>query len=127
MKLALLSFMCIVLLLGSVEAQQPVSSVQPISALQEQRYCGPPVRTADGSIRRRSDVLTAFNKVHPCPATGLSSGACPGWHRDHIIPLSACGCDAVSNLQWLPVEIKTCKGDYCKDRWERKVYTCPKE
>jgi hypothetical protein len=93
-------------------------------ALTEVRYCGPPPRMADGSIKRRADVLTAFRKVHPCPATGKTSGACPGWSIDHIIPLASCGCDAVRNLQWLPNEIKSAAGVYAKDRWERRVYIC---
>lgn len=56
------------------------------------------------------------------PATGQHTGPCKGWAIDHVIPLAVGGCDAVSNLQWLPVEIKSCAGTVCKDRWERKVY-----
>ena len=93
-------------------------------ALQEVRYCGPPARLSDGSIKRRADVLSVFRKIHPCPVTGKTSGACPGWSIDHIIPLASCGCDAVRNLQWLPNEIKSAAGIHAKDRWERRVYTC---
>lgn len=89
----------------------------------ETRYCTvTPHRDADGSISRRADVLRAFRGHHPCPATGQKRGACPGWNIDHVIPLACGGCDAVSNLQWLRVEIKRCAGDKCKDRWERIVY-----
>lgn len=95
------------------------------SALSELRYCGPPERLADGSIRRRADVLGAFKKLHPCPATGKTSGACPGWSMDHVVPLASCGCDAVWNLQWLPNELKSAAGTLPKDRWERRVYVCP--
>lgn len=94
--------------------------------LDETRYCTvTPKRTADGSILRRADVLHAFKKHHPCPSTGQSVGACPGWNIDHVIPLAVGGCDAVGNLQWLPVEIKRCAGRFCKDRWERQVYKRP--
>jgi hypothetical protein len=31
-----------------------------------------------------------FQREHPCPSTGLTSGACPGYWKDHIVPL-ACG------------------------------------
>lgn len=93
--------------------------------LDETRYCGPPERLANGNIKRRSDVLTAFKRAHPCPVNGQTSGSCPGWQIDHIIPLVCWGCDAVSNLQWLPVEIKSAAGSLPKDRWERRVYCLP--
>ena len=91
--------------------------------LVEVRYCAiTPSRDADGSISRRADVLRAFKAIHACPSTEKHSGACPGWSMDHVIPLANGGCDAVSNLQWLPHQIKSCAGEFCKDRWERKVY-----
>ena len=93
--------------------------------LDETRYCGTPKRDASGAIYRSSAVTTAFQKLHPCPATGKTSGACPGWQKDHVVPLASCGCDAVDNMQWLPVSIKTCANSGCKDRWERTVYVCP--
>ena len=89
---------------------------------QDARYGGPPERYADGSIKRSSAVLREFQRIHPCPATGLQTGACPGWQVDHVIPLSCGGLDVVENMQWMPVEIKTCAGSLCKDRWERRVY-----
>lgn len=97
-----------------------------IPATTEVRYCGPPARLADGTIRRRSDVVAAFRKTHPCPATGLRTGACSGWAIDHVIPLACGGCDAVGNLQWLPTLLKSASGTLPKDRWERIVY-CIKE
>lgn len=94
-------------------------------ALNETRYCtAVPHRDADGSISRRADVLRSFRNRYPCPSTGQQRGACPGWAIDHVIPLACGGCDAVSNLQWLPVEIKRCRGELCKDRWERTIYEC---
>lgn len=82
-------------------------------------------RNTDGSIRRRADVLRAFQKVHPCPSTGLPTGACPGWAKDHVMPLDCGGRDEVSNLQWLPNSIKSAAGTYPKDRWERKINCQP--
>lgn len=91
--------------------------------LEETRYCTvTPHRDADGSISRRADVLRAFRDLYPCPSTDQKRGACPGWNIDHVIPLAVGGCDAVSNLQWLPTAIKRCAGQACKDRWERWVY-----
>lgn len=102
----------------------PASPIQ-VNPLVEVRQCGEPRRDAKGVIIRRSDVLTAFTKAHPCPATGLSTGACPGWQRNHIIPLAAGGCDMVANLQWLPNPIKTCATPWCVDRWERTYWGDP--
>lgn len=101
---------------------QPTSP-HPIAALEEQRYCGPPRRNAAGDIARRADVLAAFRKAHPCPATGLATGACSGWAIDHVIPLACGGCDAVANLQWLPNRLKSTSTG--KDRFERLIYCQP--
>ena len=90
--------------------------------LLETRYCGPPKRDARGEIIRRSDVLAAFQKIHPCPSTGLKTGACAGWQKNHPVPLACGGCDEVSNLQWLPLQIKTCASWFCVDSFERKIY-----
>jgi 5-methylcytosine-specific restriction endonuclease McrA len=92
------------------------------SPLDETRYCGPPARTAQGDILRRADVRAAFKRAHPCPSTGQTTGACPGWAIDHVIPLACGGCDSVSNMQWLPDAIKSAAGSAPKDRWERQVY-----
>ena len=97
-----------------------ISSPAFSAATDETRYCGEPQRNTRGEIIRRADVLTSFKKAHPCPVTGLSSGACPGWNMDHIIPLACGGCDAVSNLQWLPVRLKLSPDG--KDGFERKIY-----
>ena len=86
------------------------------------RYQGAPQRDSTGLIIRSNKVLSAFKKIHPCPATGLSTGACSGWALDHIISLDCGGVDAVYNLQWLPLDIKSCAGVHCKDRFERKIY-----
>jgi hypothetical protein len=111
-------------LAGAAQAHLPANS-PAVDPLKEYRQCGAPVRLADGSIRRRSDVLTAYRKAHPCPVTGVSSGACPGWSINHIIPLASGGCDAVVNLMWLPNPVKSCAADYCIDRWERSYYADP--
>lgn len=92
-------------------------------ALDETRYCTVvPKRNASGDITRRADVLRAFKRIHPCPSTEQRKGSCPGHAIDHVIPLAVGGCDSVHNLQWLPNEIKSCAGRFCKDRWERTVY-----
>lgn len=89
---------------------------------EDRRYCGPPVRDDAGVIIRSPGVLREFQQVYPCPLTERSVGSCPGWYKDHVIPLVCGGCDSIENLQWLPGPIKTCAGKVCKDRWERRVY-----
>lgn len=93
--------------------------------LLEERYCGSPKRNAKGEIIRRADVLAAFRKVHPCPSTGLKTGACNGWQMNHDLPLACGGCDAVSNITWKNTLIKTCAKPYCIDRYELKINQAP--
>lgn len=96
----------------------------PLAWSQDGRYCGPPARDADGVILRSRAVLRDFQHLYPCPSTGLQHGACPGWQINHVIPLAACGCDAVENLQWLPAVMKSGPGALPVDRWERRIYKC---
>ena len=88
----------------------------------ETRMCGEPKRTATGSIARDAKAVAAFRRLYACPSTGLHDGACTGWAIDHVIPLACGGCDSVSNMQWLPLSIKS--GKYpSKDRWERQIHS----
>lgn len=57
----------------------------------------------------------AFVRTHPCPATGKSRGACPGWVVDHVIPLCAGGLDAPENMAWQ----RYSPDSLIKDRWEK--------
>jgi hypothetical protein len=98
----------------------PAYAVHP--DLVDDRYVTEVSRYSSGHIKRSIIVKRAFKRIHPCPSTGLTYGRCPGWQIDHVIPLACGGRDAVSNMQWLPVEIKTCAGKLCKDRFERKIY-----
>lgn len=70
---------------------------------------------ASASEHRSRAVGREFQREHPCPSTGLTSGSCPGYVRDHIVPLACGGPDAVGNLQW-----QTIAAAKAKDRWERK-------
>ena len=90
----------------------------------DQRYCYSITdipRDLQGRIIRSSKPVYAFRLAHPCPVTFKTTGACPGWSIDHVIPLASGGCDILENMQWLPVEIKSCAGKFCKDRWERII------
>ena len=52
--------------------------------------------------RSRSE-RAAFVREVPCPVTGVTRGACPGYEVDHIVPLCAGGADRPDNMQWLDV------------------------
>jgi hypothetical protein len=67
------------------------------------------------SYHRSRAARAAFERAHPCPATGRSSGACPGYVVDHVTPLACGGADAPSNMQW-----ETVQEGKAKDKWERK-------
>lgn len=53
-----------------------------------------------GSIARDQSQVREFRKTHPCPATGKTAGACPGYVVDHILPLCAGAPDKPGNMQW---------------------------
>ncbi len=64
---------------------------------------------------RDRNVPAEFQRQHPCPSTGSTSGACPGYVRDHFKPLCKGGPDSAGNMQWQSVEAAK-----AKDRWECK-------
>jgi hypothetical protein len=70
-------------------------------------------RNAHGKIARDPHAKEAFRKNHPCPATGKTYGACPGWVVDHRQALKHGGADDPSNMQW-----QTHAEAKAKDRWE---------
>jgi hypothetical protein len=72
-------------------------------------------RDSHGKIKRSAAAKLAFEKQHPCPATGKAGGSCPGYVVDHVKPLATGGADAPSNMQW-----QTTAEGKLKDRTERK-------
>ena len=64
--------------------------------------------SSKGCIQRSPErsriAIREFRRVHPCPATGLAHGACPGWQIDHIRELCCGGADSPFNMRWLTVE-----------------------
>jgi len=95
---------------------------QELDPLVDYRFTGVVIRDSDGNTKRSVKVLNAFKKIWACPSTQQHSGACPGWALDHVIPLACGGADTVWNLQWLPDEIKSERGEFSKDHFERRVY-----
>lgn len=95
---------------------------ETLNPLVDYRQTGRVVRDESGKTERSGAVQAAFRSKYPCPTTKQSTGACPGWAIDHVIPLACGGSDAVYNLQWLPNTIKSAKGPDSKDHFERKIY-----
>ena len=77
--------------------------------------CGVIPFSASASEHRSTSVKHEFQPTHPCPATGLATGACPGYVKDHIVPLVCGGPDAPSNMRW-----QTIRDAKAKDKWETK-------
>jgi hypothetical protein len=65
---------------------------------------------------RSSAVKMEFQRLHPCPSTGLRRGACKDWRKDHVWPICAGGSDSVDNLAW-----QEYRESLRKDAWERKL------
>jgi len=65
---------------------------------------------ANEKIHRDPAMRAAFRHDHPCPSTGRTRGACPGYEVDHVIPLACGGADDPSNMQWLTKEANRAKG-----------------
>ena len=61
-------------------------------------------RDAHGRIERSGAARAAFKREHPCPATLLPTGPCPGYIIDHVIALKRGGADTPANMQWQTVD-----------------------
>ena len=68
--------------------------------------CAPAVEARDRS------VAIAFEATHPCPSTGANRGGCPGFIRDHWIPLCAGGPDSTDNMWWEEADRSYQKDEY---------------
>jgi hypothetical protein len=71
-------------------------------------------RDSHGKIKRSAAAKNSFKRQQPCPSTGKSRGACPGYVIDHVKPLECGGADAPSNMQW-----QTVSAGKAKDKTER--------
>src|SRR5258706_2002875 len=60
-------------------------------------------RDNHGKIKRSKAARSAFEQQTPCPSTGKTHGACPGYVVDHVQALECGGADGPSNMQWQTV------------------------
>src|SRR5262249_50874231 len=60
--------------------------------------------------QRSRAVAREFQRQHPCPSTGETSGPCPGYFKDHVVPLACGGPDVVENMLWQSVGEGECEG-----------------
>jgi len=72
----------------------------PSKSKNPKAYCASCKRDSRGKIKRSEAATRAFRKNHPCPATRKTTGACPGYVIDHVVPLKRGGADAPRNMQW---------------------------
>lgn len=72
---------------------------------------------ADARTHRNQAVKADFQRENPCPANGNRRGQCPGYEKDHVIPLKCGGADSVENMQWLTVEAH-------KEKTKREAKLC---
>ena len=70
------------------------------SAPRSTKKCQSCARDSKGRIARSATAKHAFQKSHPCPSTGKTTGACKGYVIDHVVPLKRGGADSPSNMQW---------------------------
>ena len=70
---------------------------------------------ANGKMKIGRDAKEQFDRHNPCPYTGKTSGACPGYLVDLRKALAEGGADEPSNMEW-----QTVADAKAKDKWERK-------
>jgi hypothetical protein len=74
------------------------------------------------ALARDPAQVRAFRKSNPCPVTQKTTGACPGFVVDHIVPLCFDGADLPGNMAWQEV-----RASYKKDVFERQACALKKK
>ncbi len=71
---------------------------------------------ASARIHQSAAARAQFERIEPCPSTGLNHGLCPGYVIDHVGSLCNDGANATSNMQR-----QTVADGKSKDRLKRKL------
>ena len=77
-------------------------------------FAGLTCTIASTAQARPSNAEIFFRLANPCPSTGETRGACPGYIIDRVIPQACGGAEEPANMQW-----QTLAQAREKDRWER--------
>jgi len=85
---------------SSVSSQRHVTSSRSTRTRTRSTKCSGCARDSHGRIQRSKASGDAFRKANPCPSTGRTSGACPGYVIDHKQALKHGGSDTPDNMQW---------------------------
>lgn len=82
----------------------------------------PEVRRASNAKRRASKRQATPTWYEHAAITRFYADCCPGYHVDHIVPLTSplvCGLHCLANLQYLPASENCSKGNqHWPDMWE---------
>lgn len=106
----LLSLIAVLFIAGTAEARKASTTYHPPKVSTPKspkvRIPKPPKPpkvakpTAVKTRKRSAAARGAFQRSQPCPSTGKTSGACPGYVVDHRMPLACGGADDPSNMSW---------------------------
>ena len=101
---------------SALHARNPRSEPRDEARAQRQAHgaqavtrCENCVHNDNGRIKRDRAARRAFQSLHPCPSTGRTTGACPGYVVDHILPLKRGGTDSPDNMQCQTLEAAKAK------------------
>src|SRR5205809_3133115 len=99
MKILPLLLTLLLLTISPVLARSSSHSGSHAKSSTNRPKCASCARTSQGRIKRSTTAKRSFEKSNPCPATGKTSGPCPGYVVDHKQALKRGGADSPSNMQ----------------------------
>jgi hypothetical protein len=94
---------------SSISSQRHLTSSRITRTRTRSTKCSGCARDKRGRIPRSKASKDAFKRVNPCPSTGRTSGACPGYVIDHKQALKHGGSDTPDNMQWQTKEAAKAK------------------